>query len=126
MISKIITLRCLDYRRCGKQRVESKQILDVLQGRTSAWKNHPIVKMWQGYESALIVYYNCNLREWSRRGYKNIKLQSIVEADSYDLPYWFNNKEFHDSHKSNLLRKNYIYYSQFNWNVDINLPYIYI
>jgi len=41
--------KCLDYRRLGKQRVEAKQILDVLNGKTTAWQNHPCVKAWKGY-----------------------------------------------------------------------------
>ena len=38
----------LDYRRLGKQRVEAKQILNVLLNRTETkgWRNHPITKMW--------------------------------------------------------------------------------
>ena len=50
--------KCLDFRRLGKQRVEAKQILDIITGvnPTSRWRNHPAVKMWQGYEKALLLY----------------------------------------------------------------------
>lgn len=37
---------------------------------------------------------------------------------------WLGNEFFHESHQSNLLRKDYAYYSQFNWNVPDDLPYI--
>ena len=47
--------KALDYRRLGKQRIEAYQIWKVLTGQTTAWKNHPAVKMWQGYEQALLV-----------------------------------------------------------------------
>lgn len=40
------------------------------------------------------------------------------------LPAWFGNQAFHDSHKSNLLRKSPLWYSQFNWNVPNDLDYI--
>ena len=43
-----------------------------------------------------------------------------------DLPLWFGNENFHASHISNLLRKNFEYYSQFGWKEDINLPYVWI
>jgi len=40
------TVKCLDYRRLGKQRVEAMQILNCLQpGSTSSWKNHPRCKL---------------------------------------------------------------------------------
>jgi hypothetical protein len=40
------------------------------------------------------------------------------------LPIWHGNKNFHESHKSNLLRKNKKHYSKFNWETPSNLPYI--
>ena len=49
------SFKLLDYRRLGKQRVEAHQILNVLLDRTQTkgWRNHPIVRMWEGYEDAL-------------------------------------------------------------------------
>ena len=46
------SLQCLDYRRLGKQRVEAMQIHNILTGKneSSAWVNHPAVKMWKGHE----------------------------------------------------------------------------
>ena len=45
------SFKVLDYRRLGKQRVESHQILNVLLDRTQTkgWRNHPIVRMWEDY-----------------------------------------------------------------------------
>lgn len=65
--------KCLDYRRLGKQRVQAKQIYDILTGNTKskAWSNHPATKMWSGYEDALALYYNEIVVEWIARGYKN-------------------------------------------------------
>ena len=42
--------RILDYRRLGKQRVEARQIYNILIGNTksNAWRNHPAVLMWRG------------------------------------------------------------------------------
>ena len=52
------SFKTLDYRRLGKQRVEAHQILNVLLERTDTkgWRNHPITKMWAGYEDALKMY----------------------------------------------------------------------
>ena len=66
------TAECLDYRRLGKQRVETKQILQCLLGEGSlGWANHPIVEAWRGYEESLAVYglYICS--EWRLRGYQD-------------------------------------------------------
>jgi hypothetical protein len=54
------SVKCLDSKRLGKQRVEAFQILNILLNRTktSGWRNHPAVKMWKGHENALKVYFN--------------------------------------------------------------------
>ena len=39
-------------------------------------------------------------------------------------PKWLGNKKFHASHRSNLLRKDREWYSQFGWTEPDDLPYI--
>jgi hypothetical protein len=41
-----------------------------------------------------------------------------------DYPDWFGNQKFHDSHKSNLLKKDFDFYSQYRWSVDPTNPYV--
>ena len=67
------SLSVLDWRRLGKQRVEAHQVLNVLLGRTNTqgWRNHPITRMWDGYEDALKLYFNLCVKEWISRGYNN-------------------------------------------------------
>lgn len=123
--SFIESVRVLDWRRLGKQRVEAHQILNVLLGRTQTkgWRNHPITKMWSGYESALQLYHNMCIEEWIRQGYNNnMPLEKITQKIVY--PPWFGNDKFHSSHRGNLLRKDYNYYSQFNWSENSELPYV--
>ena len=118
------TFKILDYRRLGKQRVEAKQILNVLLGRskTKGWSNHPITKMWKGYENALKEYFNMCVTEWINQGYNNnMELENITEPIVY--PHWLGNKSFHSSHRANLLRKDYEYYSKFKWREDSENPY---
>lgn len=117
------TVKCLDYRRLGRQRVEAKQILNVLQGKTTAWANHPAVKMWRGFEEALKLYHNTCILEWINRGYTNNMPLAIMREYNLKYPRFLGLKEFHESHQSNLLRKDFAYYSQFNWNVKTNLSY---
>jgi hypothetical protein len=119
------SLKSLDYKRLGKQRVEAFQILNILLERTDkkAWKNHSAVLMWKGYENALKLYLNKSIKLWISRGYKNtMKLEKI--QGKIILPKWFGNKEFHNSHKSNLLRKNPEHYVQFSKEVPNDLDYI--
>ena len=47
------TAQCLDNKRLGKQRVEARQIISTLEGKSNGWRNHPAVKMWKGYEDCL-------------------------------------------------------------------------
>lgn len=124
------SLRCLDYRRLGKQRVEAMQILNTLHGKnkTNAWTNHPCVKMWKDYILELELYHDMAIALWIERGYNNTMKRywdgaSIKELDSIEKPQWLT-KGFCDSHRSNLLRKDKVYYSQFGWNIEDNLPYI--
>ena len=115
--------KCLDYKRLGKQRVECKQILKALFVNNYGWKNHPIVKMWKNYELALSEYYNVILNEWISRGYKNSMPYISLNNVKINYPPWLGNIDFHDSHKSNLLRKDKLYYSKY-WNISDNKEYV--
>jgi hypothetical protein len=118
------SLAVLDYRRLGKQRVEAHQILAILRGQQSSWVSHPAVRMWRGYEGALVAYYNAALREWAARGYRNIILQPLPEAPVVVMPPWLGREDFHASHRSKLLAKNPEHYSQFGWREEPGLPYV--
>ena len=122
--------QCLDYRRLGKQRVEAWQIYLALTQENCGWKNHPIVKMWKGYEQALLRYGMAICEEWKKRTYIDNMLDRFIEK--YDItkdtgnPNWLNNKKFHSAMRSNLLRKDKKYYSKFGWEEKDNLPYYWI
>lgn len=115
--------KVLDYRRLGNQRNEAKLILEILRGRDSQWKNHPAVKMWAGFELALSFYLDTIILEWMGRGYRN-SIPLINYGGWILKPTWIGSKEFHASHRSNLLRKDYGYYSQFGWTEPTDLPYV--
>lgn len=122
--------KCLDRLRLGKQRVECLQIAKTLLGDSQGWSNHPAVRMWQGYELALLAYWEAVVTEWTSRGYRDSTLlicremQSRVES-ALKLPQFIGNDDFHRSHQSNLLRKDSLHYSQyFPADVPNDLAYV--
>ena len=117
------SVKVLDNKRLGKQRVEAYQILLCLE-KPNRWKNHPAVKMWKGYEPALCEYMNACIDEWISRGFKNTMKHIHLTIVTFPMPHWMGNSEFHASHRSNLLRKYSIYYEKFGWTEPNNLPYI--
>lgn len=121
--SEVITsASCLDYRRLGKQRLEAFQIWNTLTGRSSGWLNHPATKMWRGYENFLAFYTNCMIAEWQDRGYKNN--MAFLPVGRMTPPFWFGDEKFHASHRSNLLRKDPVWYGRFEWEEPNDLPYV--
>jgi hypothetical protein len=116
------SLRCLDTKRAGKQRVEAFQIIRCLTIQKNRWFNHPAVQMWAGYENALKEYYNISILTWIERGYRNT-MQNFQINGPVLYPSWFGYEEFHASHRSNLLRKKSEWYGQFGWTERNDLPY---
>ena len=119
------SLKCLDYRRLGKQRVECYQMLNVLLNRNNSkgWRNHPATKMWQGYENALKLYLNLCIDEWVARGYNNNMKHEIITGEVV-YPPWLGSKKFHVAHRSNLVRKLPEHYKKFFPHVRDDIPYV--
>ena len=120
------TVRCLDWKRLGKQRVEAYQLINILTDLNSTkkgWRHHPAALMWSGFEESLKLYCNCCISEWISRGYKNNMKQYEIDFSKLKFPCWFGNDQFHSTHRSNLLRKNFEYYSQFGWKESADLEY---
>ncbi len=112
----------LDHRRLGKQCVEAMQIYNAIRNENNGWKNHPIVHMWSGYKSVLLQHKNECIAEWIKREYQNKMAISIINHPVV-MPPWMGDEEFHASHRSNLLRKDPVYYGRYNWSQPDNLPY---
>lgn len=118
---------CLDYRRLGKQRVETYQLLRANLDITIGWKNHPAARMWRNNINGLIAYGVVMCDEWTKRGYKDTTKEKILAfgyADSGDLPSWWGDPDIHSSHRSNLLRKDPDWYLQWGWDDDPAAPYV--
>lgn len=140
----------LDMKRLGKQRVEAYQILRIVCGidRYKSWRNHPAVSMWVGYHKALSLYLNTMIDEWEQRGYRNnmgkihigkyvIVVPPPINSSGFDrytstvaapgdvtYPHWFGDNDFHAAHRSNLLRKNAVWYEKFGWTENNDLSYL--
>ena len=126
------SLKVLDDKRLGKQRVETYQIINAITGRPKldgtpykGWLNHPCSVMWRNYVPLLKEYLNASIDEWIERGFKNTMDKEDVDI-VLDYPIWFGNEKFHNSHKSNLLKKDFEFYSQYRWNVDPSDPYVWM
>lgn len=130
--SYAVSARILDYRRLGKQRVETKQILLAMSKTTGGWRNHPATKMWRGYRLELARYGLAMCREWQARGYNDSMepfFQHVVDyceeiGADLALPPWMGDDTVHASHRSNLLRKDPEFYGQYGWTESPDLPYV--
>lgn len=119
----------LDNKRLQKQIVECKQIYLSLTEPEYGWKNHPAVRMWKGYERQLLDYMLACIFKWEERFNKNhrLLLWNILAFDrctGLDItPPWLSLEEFHLSHRSNLLRKDYEYYRPHFGDIPNDIPY---
>ena len=131
------SLKSLDNKRLGKQRVETGQLLRCLgvslpkcsgelpeKRPRMGWVNHPACRMWIGYETALMLYYNLSLGIWTARGFQNSMPFMSLENRDVLMPYWLGSEEFHSSHRSNLIRKDPGFYKRYGWTEGPDLPYV--
>lgn len=108
-------------------------MLNVFAGVREGWGDHPITRMWRGYEGALLSYTLECCRLWVGRGFADTvdgKVRALaqplgmpgglangewqlpveymtvkgLQAEG-ELPFWFGSGAFHSSHRSNLMRK---------------------
>ncbi|KAI8329803.1 hypothetical protein BC941DRAFT_441941 [Chlamydoabsidia padenii] len=110
------TAKILDNKRLGKQRVETFQIINILDRKNKKSKkrvgfiNHPAVKSWEGHSEALKQYCNAMLEEWENRGFQNNMKYYPVSA-TVEYPKWIYCDKIHMSHKARLVQKDFQHYS---------------
>ncbi|MFF2193024.1 MSMEG_6728 family protein [Streptomyces sp. NPDC058157] len=132
----------LDVRRLGKQRVEAVQVLRGLVVPGYGWRRHPAVRMWAGYEEALVRYGLEICRVWTAEGRADTCAVTLVQdfgawrrpggvprtqeqlAADGDLPPWLGAEDFHRSHQSALVRKDPAFYRERFPAVPDDLPYV--
>jgi len=131
----------LDRRRLGKQRVEALQVLRGLTVPGYGWRHHPAVRMWAGYEEALVRYGLEICRVWCEQGHQDTCAASLVAGlpahrpgdpvrDQRELtavgelPPWLGVEAFHESHRSALVRKDPQTYAALFPGTPDDLPYV--
>ncbi|MEU5520539.1 MSMEG_6728 family protein [Streptomyces sp. NPDC093250] len=131
----------LDRRRLGKQRVEALQVLRGLIVPGYGWRRHPAVRMWTGYEEALVRYGLEVCRVWRDRGHPDSCAASLVSdlagvrpgapvreqgalAEAGELPPWLGDEALHRSHRSALVRKEPGVYAELFPGEPDDLPYV--
>lgn len=131
----------LDPRRLGKQRVEALQVLRGLILPGYGWRRHPAVRMWAGYEEALVRYGLEVCQVWSEQGHRDSCAATLVAdlaafrpvapirdqprlAAAGELPPWLGDDTFHRSHRSALVRKDPVTYTPAFPGVPDDLPYV--
>ncbi|HEX5597885.1 MAG TPA: MSMEG_6728 family protein [Micromonosporaceae bacterium] len=137
----IASAKALDQRRLGKQRVEAIQVLRGLTRPGYGWRHHPAVKMWAGYEEALVRYGLDVCGVWSATGRADTCATTLTTdlaaacgirrvrpqhelAEAGELPPWLGNPAFHLSHRSSLLRKEPEFYRPRFGDIPDDLPYV--
>ncbi len=114
------SVECLDYKRLGKQRVEA------MQTKYGTDENGDmVIEGEEEYPDALAYYHNMCIDEWIKRGYNNT-MKHIVHVKDFKRPEWIGDERIHKSHRSNLLRKDYEFYSQYGWNEPTNIEYYWV
>ncbi|MFD9355735.1 MSMEG_6728 family protein [Streptomyces sp. NPDC060031] len=131
----------LDVRRLGKQRVEAVQVLRGLIVPGYGWRRHPAVRMWAGYEEALVRYGLEVCGVWTAAERADTCAATLVQdfgtwrpgggprtqeqlAADGDLPPWLGAPDFHRSHQSALVRKDPAFYRERFPGVPDDLPYV--
>ena len=107
--SPIDVAKCLDPKRLRKQIIECDQILAAIEGRSEAWKNHSVVKMYGPYIYWLRCYRACLLR--FAEGTSDLAALWSRRADSTRPP--FLTDSLCDQHKRRLYAKAPELYAQF-------------
>lgn len=107
----------LDKKRCWKQVIEAKQIISVLEGETTAWRNHPAVRMWEGYIDALKYYFDMMLQYAKGKHNIQTKYQYILQGKFTPLdfrnikyPWWLGDEDFHRAMRARLIEKDREFY----------------
>jgi hypothetical protein len=132
--------RALDAKRLGKQRVEVIQIVRALTVEGYAWKSHPAVLMWKGYEEALGRYGLVMCEVWLELGFGDTCAATIradlatygiphlrTEAELADagaLPPWLFDEAVRESHQSALVRKDPEFYRATFPDVRPDIEYV--
>ena len=130
--------KVLDTKRLVKQLLEGRQIMTILANESpgGAWKNHPAVKMFAGYEASLYNYLKAIRNEMDLRGYKWEKNWEVIKdtykrnfsnQDRYSTPGWMQDDRFIKvvmTHRGRLHQKAPELYPQYKKESEVFMDYV--
>lgn len=114
-----------------RQRTEARQVQTAVQkieglipmgDGLPLWASLPVVDMWRGHVLALMLYGDCMVREWVRRGYENhmpLMMPDVLAPyvrQEVVMPPWLGDEEMHSIHRAGLLFEDPEFYSQYGWD----------
>mmetsp|Transcript_22204 Transcript_22204/g.56016 ORF Transcript_22204/g.56016 Transcript_22204/m.56016 type:complete len:115 (+) Transcript_22204:120-464(+) len=93
--------------------------------RYKNFQNAGFCRMWRGFEPALAMYYNAAVKEWARRGHRNIEcVLEEVDAGQVQMPAWLGEEKLHACHRAALLCKDPQHYGRFGWSEQPSVEYL--
>ena len=101
--------KCLDRRRLWKQVLEGQQITEAIDGSSTSWRNHPVVKMYKNNLQFVRSYYLC-LWQYHMGNIKGALLMNeYANASRPD----FITEDFCIQHRRRLYTKDKVFYKDF-------------
>lgn len=105
------TAKCLDKKRLNKQIIEVNQLIKAIEGKTKAWRNHPVTVMYKNDLNFLRGYKNCLI------AYKENRIQDAEFFSKWcerTKPDFLKDCEWYfDNMKNRLFTKNKQHYLQY-------------
>lgn len=100
--------------------------------RPIGWSRHPATIMWINSLEALMLYTDCMIREWVRRGKENTMPLMITAGHNevttamseIAMPWWLGREDLHEAHRSVLLQKDPDHYAGFKENTREGLEMV--
>lgn len=139
MIEYKAALETLDDARLNKQILEVTQLANAIMDPTAGYQHHPATRMWRPHVLALLTYGISAAGVWARRKRissmeRSASLYSCQvaiakhlgprrAAKSHQIPPWVGDVDFHESHRSNLIRKDPIHYNDWPGTPEL-MPYL--
>lgn len=103
------TCQALDKRRLWKQILEARQIIDILLGKTQAWKNHPVAKMYKDDLEWLLLYLAVFEEYWKG----DLEAAEIISNGAEEIkPIFLYDDSYLENMKKRLFTKDSSFYSQ--------------
>lgn len=130
--SASLSIEKLDLIRLGKQREEILEILEAITNPRAIYQLHPTVTAWRPFAGTLCSIGMMSCVEYKRRRGVDTALKDFFEymddpgvGTAWVTPPWFGDLDFHQAHRSRLIRKKPDNYGPLWPGTPVNMPYLY-